>query len=44
MNDDHTGDAVLAAVYGPNVARLREVKAKYDPGHVFHVNVNIPPR
>jgi FAD/FMN-containing dehydrogenase len=29
--------------YGPNWARLREVKAKWDPDNVFHVNQNIPP-
>jgi FAD/FMN-containing dehydrogenase len=44
MNDDDSGDAVLKCIYGPNLARLREVKAKYDPENVFHVNVNIPPR
>ena len=32
-----------AAVYGSNYARLREIKTKYDPGNVFHVNVNIKP-
>ncbi len=44
MNYDDTGDAMLAAVYGPNLARLKEVKARYDPENVFHVNVNITPR
>jgi len=29
--------------YGANWARLREVKAKWDPDNVFHVNQNIPP-
>jgi len=43
MNDDDTGDAVLTSVYGPNLARLREIKKQYDPGNVFHVNVNVPP-
>ena len=43
MNDDDTGDAVLTSVYGPNLSRLREIKKKYDPDNVFHVNVNIPP-
>ena len=36
-------DAVLTSVYGPNLSRLREIKKKYDPDNVFHVNVNIPP-
>jgi FAD/FMN-containing dehydrogenase len=44
MNDDDSGDAVLKSVYGPNLPRLRDVKAKYDPDNIFHVNVNIPPR
>ena len=29
--------------YGPNWMRLRDVKAKWDPDNVFHVNQNIPP-
>jgi FAD/FMN-containing dehydrogenase len=29
--------------YGANWSRLREVKAKWDPDNVFHVNQNIPP-
>jgi FAD/FMN-containing dehydrogenase len=42
LDHDDTADAA-AAVYGPNVARLREIKRKYDPDNVFHVNVNIAP-
>ena len=37
------GDQALAAAYGPNLSRLRQLKAKYDPENVFHVNVNIKP-
>ena len=43
LDADDTGDAALAQVYGPNVKRLREMKKKYDPKNVFHLNVNIPP-
>ena len=31
------------ATYGDNYDRLAEVKAKYDPTNVFHVNQNIKP-
>ena len=37
-------DENLAATYGPNYARLAEVKAKFDPNNVFRVNQNIQPR
>jgi FAD/FMN-containing dehydrogenase len=43
LGDDETADAALAAAYGPNLDRLRKVKAKYDPDNVFHHNVNIRP-
>ncbi len=33
----------VAENYGPNFGRLREIKAKYDPQNLFHVNQNIPP-
>jgi FAD/FMN-containing dehydrogenase len=42
MGEDE-GDTLLGSVYGPNLARLRQVKAKFDPENVFHVNVNIKP-
>jgi len=43
LEADEPTDAAAAA-YGPNYARLRELKGKYDPDNFFHVNVNIRPR
>jgi FAD/FMN-containing dehydrogenase len=43
LDVDEAGDPAAVA-YGPNYSRLRELKAKYDPENVFHVNVNIKPR
>jgi FAD/FMN-containing dehydrogenase len=33
----------LAAAFGPNWTRLRELKRRYDPDNVFHLNQNISP-
>jgi len=34
----------VAAAYGPNYRRLVQVKNKYDPGNMFHMNQNIKPK
>jgi FAD/FMN-containing dehydrogenase len=41
LEDDAADPAALA--YGPNLPRLRALKAKYDPDNVFRQNVNITP-
>ena len=43
LNVDEVGQTQAEATFGPNAARLREVKRRYDPDNVFHLNHNIVP-
>jgi FAD/FMN-containing dehydrogenase len=43
LADDESGDSAAAAAYGPNYARLREIKSKYDPENFFRTNINVKP-
>jgi FAD/FMN-containing dehydrogenase len=42
LDDDEGGDPAAEA-YGPNYIRLRQLKAKFDPTNLFHMNQNIRP-
>jgi FAD/FMN-containing dehydrogenase len=42
LDSDEAGDPVAEA-YGPNYARLKQIKAKYDLTNFFHMNQNIRP-
>jgi FAD/FMN-containing dehydrogenase len=38
-----TSDALVRTAYGPNYARLAEIKKKYDPKNLLRLNQNIQP-
>ena len=38
-----TSDSLVKAAYGPNYARLQEIKKKYDPNNVLRLNQNVKP-
>ena len=40
---DQDDAADLVGPFGGNYARLAQIKAKWDPGNVFHLNQNIQP-
>ena len=41
--DEVTDPREVSAAFGSNTKRLREVKQRYDPDNVFHLNQNIKP-
>lgn len=44
LDQDDTGTDRVRSAYGPNYARLSQVKAKYDPTNFFRINTNIAPK
>jgi FAD/FMN-containing dehydrogenase len=44
LNAEEVGEHnAVAAAFGPNWKRLGEIKRRYDPDNVFHLNQNIKP-
>jgi FAD/FMN-containing dehydrogenase len=44
LDADDSGEDPVRSAYGPNYDRLVELKTKYDPDNLFHLNFNIAPR
>ena len=42
LTEEETGER-LAAAYGKNLARLAEIKARWDPANIFRTNKNVAP-
>ena len=41
---DEATDVGVESAFGRNLARLAEIKARYDPDNLFRLNNNSPPR
>jgi FAD/FMN-containing dehydrogenase len=45
VNEFNADDAArLSTTYGPNFARMVDLKTKYDPNNLFRLNANVAPR
>jgi len=45
VNEFNADDAArLSTTYGPNFARMVDLKTRYDPGNLFRLNANVAPR
>jgi FAD/FMN-containing dehydrogenase len=44
LDADDVGEDPTRAAFGPNYDRLVDVKTKYDPTNLFHLNQNIKPK
>ncbi len=43
LDEDDVGEDPVRAAYGPNYERLAELKSRYDPENLFHLNFNVKP-